>query len=424
MSDIEGSRLDEYGTEVPASQTDRDEAAGELTAWHGFNGLDEAEAATLRDMVRKGTPQATVKAAAVDLSYLEAWSRIAFGEPLPWPATENLIARFLAHHFFDAERRAGDANHGMPAAVERGLRDDGYLTGRMPPALSTIERRLATWSKLHAVKGLDSPFRSPSIRALKRSLVAGFDGAKRRKSPEPVTVRELAAMLRTCAEPDNLKDLRDRALLAAMYATGGRRRCEVGRILVRQISFSSVPADPSDPMSPTVRAMRIAMPKTKTTRAGEAEVWAVGFAADAMHDWLKASGHTALPSSNARAFPRIYARKVSDSFGRLIPGVHRYEADSYGPGLSGEGVRLIVRSRLALAGLDPDRFSPHGLRAGFLTDAQRQGVPLAEAMMQSLHRSEKQAMRYYAESAVTGKAARMLPDIDALDESAGSRARA
>jgi len=376
------------------------------------DGLSPAEAETLRHMVRAGTPAGTLRATGIDLAYLQAWSEAVFGEGLSWPASETVIARFLAHHLFNAGARALDPSHGMPLPVEKALRERGFLAGRMPPALSTIERRLATWSKLHALKGLESPLRLPRIRQLKRSLVAGFDGARKRKSAEPVTLREVTLMLRSCSDENDPKDLRDRALIATMYATGGRRRSEIGRIRVRDISFSNVPADPARPLGEQMRAMRITLPKTKTTRAGEAEVWAVGFAAEAMQAWLRYLGH--IPGTGeACAFPRIFSRKVRNELGFLST---RCDVDAFGPGLSGEGVRLVIRERLRLSGLDSDLYSPHGIRAGFLTDAQRSGVTLAEAMKLSLHRSEKQALRYYAESAVTGRAARMLATLPTSSE--------
>jgi integrase len=58
--------------------------------------------------------------------------------------------------------------------------------------------------------------------------------------------------------------------------------------------------------------------------------------------------------------------------------------------LSGEAVRLIVLHRAKLAGIKATRLepiSPHGLRAGFVTTAYRNGVPDEEIMGHSRHRS-------------------------------------
>jgi integrase len=53
-----------------------------------------------------------------------------------------------------------------------------------------------------------------------------------------------------------------------------------------------------------------------------------------------------------------------------------------------------VLRRIAQAGLDPVQFSAHGLRSGYLTEAANAGIPLPEAMQQSLHKSVTQASGY------------------------------
>ncbi|TIT78102.1 MAG: integrase, partial [Mesorhizobium sp.] len=54
-------------------------------------------------------------------------------------------------------------------------------------------------------------------------------------------------------------------------------------------------------------------------------------------------------------------------------------------------------------------FSAHGLRAGYLTETARRGIPLVEAMQQSQHRSVQQASRYYNDAErQLGRAARLI----------------
>jgi integrase len=65
--------------------------------------------------------------------------------------------------------------------------------------------------------------------------------------------------------------------------------------------------------------------------------------------------------------------------------------------LAPDAIRVILRHRLRCAGLPEDHATPHGLRAGFLTQAALDGAPLAAAMKLSLHRSAVQAQRYYAD---------------------------
>src|SRR3954452_5496832 len=59
----------------------------------------------------------TLRALASDLAYLETWAWAVLSGPLPWPAPEALILRFVAHHLWDPVQREADPLHGMPKAV-------------------------------------------------------------------------------------------------------------------------------------------------------------------------------------------------------------------------------------------------------------------------------------------------------------------
>jgi hypothetical protein len=56
------------------------------------------------------------------------------------------------------------------------------------------------------------------------------------------------------------------------------------------------------------------------------------------------------------------------------------------------GGHLILKRRIAEAELNPQAFSAHGLRSGYLTETARRGIPLPEAMQQSQHCSMQQAL--------------------------------
>ena len=67
-----------------------------------------------------------------------------------------------------------------------------------------------------------------------------------------------------------------------------------------------------------------------------------------------------------------------------------------------------MKRRAALAGLQGD-FSAHSLRSGFMTEAGRQNVPLADAMALTGLRSVQTAMRYFQTGAVEqSRAANLL----------------
>src|SRR5262245_21627172 len=79
--------------------------------------LTDDDLATLRHLLRKGTPFNTLRALTSDLTYLEAWCQAATGVALPWPAPETLALKFIAQHLFDPAERARVSSHGMRPAV-------------------------------------------------------------------------------------------------------------------------------------------------------------------------------------------------------------------------------------------------------------------------------------------------------------------
>ena len=77
--------------------------------------------------------------------------------------------------------------------------------------------------------------------------------------------------------------------------------------------------------------------------------------------------------------------------------------------LTPQAVNWILKRRVLAAGLDPKLYSAHGLRAGYLTEAAKNGVSLPEAMQQSQHRSVQQAASYYNDAERRlGRAARII----------------
>ena len=77
--------------------------------------------------------------------------------------------------------------------------------------------------------------------------------------------------------------------------------------------------------------------------------------------------------------------------------------------ISAAGVNHMIKRRLDIAGYDENDYSAHGLRAGYLTQAAKDGVPLPEAMRQSQHKSVQQASNYYNDAeAELSRAARLM----------------
>jgi integrase len=70
---------------------------------------------------------------------------------------------------------------------------------------------------------------------------------------------------------------------------------------------------------------------------------------------------------------------------------------------------VIVRERVAGAGLDPSGFSGHSLRAGFATSAVQAGVSALKIRAQTGHASDAMLQRYVRDGEIfTGNAAGSL----------------
>lgn len=357
----------------------RDELAGLLS---------DADIATLKHLAASGTGANSLRAVASDLAYLERWALAATGSPLPWPAPGDLVVKFIAHHLWDAAQKAVDASHGMPDGVAEALRDSGALKSRGPHAPATVKRRLSLWSTMHRWRGLDGAFHAPQIRAALRLAVRAAARPRSRKSERAITADVIEKLLATCwmGRP---ADIRDRALILLAFASGGRRRSEIAALRFEDIVTSeNVPADPADLTKGLLPCRRLRLGRTKTSNADDdASAFLIGRPVEALEAWLALAKIGSGP-----VFRRI------DQWDTILPA-----------GISGQSVNLMLKKRIALAGLPPELYSAHGLRSGFLTEAARQGVALPEAMAQSQHRSVAQAARYYNDAdRQRGRAARLM----------------
>ncbi|MDX0185615.1 site-specific integrase [Sinorhizobium meliloti] len=350
--------------------------------------LTDDDVATLKHLASEGMGDNTLRALASDLGYLEAWCQLATGAPLPWPAPESLLLKFVAHHLWDPVKRVENPAHGMPVDVEAGLRAERLLRADGPHAPGTVRRRLTSWSILTRWRGFTGAFGAPSLKSALRLAVKASNRPRQRKSKKAVTVDILAKLLQACAG-DRLVDLRDHALLLTAFASGGRRRSEVAALRVEDLTDEEpVRADPSDKTSPPLPCLSIRLGRTKTTTADENEhVLLIGRPVTVLKRWL----------SDAQIKDGPVFRRI-DQWGNIDRRA-----------LTPQSVNLVLKARCEQAGLDPALFSAHGLRSGYLTEAANRGIPLPEAMQQSLHKSVTQAASYYNNAErKNGRAARLI----------------
>jgi integrase len=342
--------------------------------------LADGAAAAIREILAAGASVNTARSYRTALRYWAAWYLGRYGRPIALPVPEAVVLQFVVDHLARA-RPDGAFHHELPAALDAALVAAGAKATTGPWKRTTVEHRLSVLAGIHRQHDQPNPCETPGVRQLLKS--ARRAGAQRGEAPTKkaaLTREPLEAMLATC--DDSLEGLRDRALLLFGFASGGRRRSEIAAAQFAQLR----------PIGPGAFAFYLGASKTDQSGVASSAGGAkpiVGRAAAALAAWLDTARVTDGP-----LFRRLWGPRV-------------------GPGLSPSAVGAIVQRRARLAGLGDD-VGGHSLRSGFITEAGRQHVPLAEVMALSGHRSVASVMGYHRTGALAESAgARLLDDEQA-----------
>jgi integrase len=231
-------------------------------------------------------------------------------------------------------------------------------------ARSTIGRRLAAIVFAHRAAGLIPPSEQVGAAVLDRAL-RGIRRDKRTQRPTKKHAADgdiLRDMLRGIVGED-IRSSRDRALLAIGMG-GAFRRSEL--VALQLADVKQVPA-----------GLEILVPFSKGDQLGQGELVVIPdrpriAAVALLRAWIDTAAITEGP----------LFRKLTPQ-GRLTAKP-----------MSDRGVALIVKARAAAAGYDPSLFSGHSLRAGFLTEAGRQGANPFRMKEHSRHKSLEMVGEY------------------------------
>lgn len=310
-------------------------------------------------LIEAGTAKSTRRAYSRDIRYFWAWAELALGQTVKYPAPEELVIRFIIEHI-----------NGLSADVEQVLLKEGLRLKPGPLKITTLRRFMSSISVAHQEAGHESPTRATKVKLLlRRARVAKANDRPNKKAA--ITKDILHAILNTC--DDTLHGVRDRALLCLGFASGGRRRSEIANIQIEDLQKIE-------------GGYLIHLRQTKTDQVGKGKTVPVqGMAAQALMAWLVKSG----------------LRK-----GHLFRGI--YPDGSFTKGIGHCTINRIVKRRIQLAGLDPDRYGAHSLRSGFMTEAARNGAPLGDAMALSGHANRDVAGGYYREADIMLNSAAQL----------------
>jgi site-specific recombinase XerD len=280
--------------------------------------LSDAESAAT-DFAKASKAAATIRAYRSDARDFAAWCARYDLEPMP--ASVETIAAYLA------------------ALARSGLK------------ASTITRRRAAIAYMHRAAGLEPPTQSEAAKAVLAGIRRSIGTAVTRKVP--ITVKAVRAMLEEI--PEDLRGLRDRALLLIGFA-GALRRSELVALGVEDIEEG---AD----------GIFVRIKRSKTDQEGQGDFVSIphGFRlmpVAALKAWLQAAGITEGPI-----------------FRSIKKGgqVTRYR-------LSDRSVADIIKRRSAAAGLDARSLSGHSLRSGFVTEALANGADVFRVMDVTRHR--------------------------------------
>jgi integrase len=340
--------------------------------------LDQKALAAIAHFHQEGESENTRRSYHQALRYWLAWFELRYGRELTLPVHPATVAQFVVDH---AETKPAARDQQLPAEHDARLVAARFKAQAGPLALSTIQLRLAALARLHRDQQLPSPTEDPAVHRLLRNVRS--TQAKAGAAPNKKSALDRALIDRLLATCDDTPlGVRDRALLAFGFATGGRRRSEIAAADFAHLEATS---DGN---------YRYTLAHSKTNQSGARRPQdikpVVGHAARALTAWLEV-----LEEQGNERRGRIFRRMLRGGF--------------VGGPMTPHAVREIVRSRCELAGLHVDDFSAHSLRSGFLTEAGRRGVPLKAAMDMSGHSSINTAMGYMRAGELASEpAARLL----------------
>lgn len=223
---------------------------------------------------------------------------------------------------------------------------------------STLVRRLAAIKFAHDAIGADSPTDSRIVKETMRGIRRKLGTKADRKAA--ATDGVIKAMVAHC--DDSLTGKRDRALLLLGFA-GALRRSELVGLTVDDLDWCE-------------QGLRVHIRRSKTDQTCEGQVVAIIngklHTLEALKAWLTGAG--------------IESGPVFRSINR-----HGHISEQ---ALSDRSVADLVKKYAKLCGLDPEMFSGHSLRAGFVTSAAAAGASITKIVDVTRHRSLDEVLTY------------------------------
>lgn len=274
----------------------------------------------------------TIRAYTSDWNQFEGWCEERSLNPLP--ARPEAVATYLA-----ALAMAGKAD-------------------------STIGRHFAAIGWKHRQDGLVAP----TARDERVVIADTLAGIRREQRARPsarkaaISAKDLAAMI-AAADGQGTRSIRDRAIMALGLAAA-LRRSELVALERRDVELVD-------------KGLKLTLRHSKTDQEGEGQVIAVP------------SGKTLKPVERLRAWLAVRGSSSGPLFYQIDPQGRMTDKP-----MSDRSIARLIQKYAGRTGLDPEMFAGHSLRAGFLTEASRNGATIAKMQEVSRHKKVEVLLGY------------------------------
>ncbi|MEU2034589.1 site-specific integrase [Nocardia amamiensis] len=333
--------------------------------------FDDDQAGSLRRYLEASQSANTVRAYRADWVGWAAWCAAEGRQALPADALD--VAVYLA--------AAADARR---------------ETGEWAFSPATLERKSAAIAAVHAANGLPSPTRSDVVRLTLRGIRRTRRAQPQRKRPVLLhTLDQLLGGLPAPGWPTEPARRRDALALLIGFA-GALRRSELAGLRIGDVEVSTdhstgepillirLPATKTDPTG--AAEQRVALPRGRRPATCPVCAFADWLRLREIHAGTGTFGVRSWLSELVAGSPDIHrchgftGTRIDPDL-PLFPAITRHGAIG-DIAISGRAVAELVKRYAARAGLDPDLFSGHSLRAGFATQAALGGASDREIMRQ------------------------------------------
>jgi site-specific recombinase XerD len=274
----------------------------------------------------------TLRAYASDWSQFESWCDERGLDPLP--ARPEAVATYLASLALAGKADTTVGRHFT--AIGWKHRQDGHV----PPTSRDARRVIAD-----------------TLAGIRREARARPSARK-----AAITARQLVAMI-AAAEGEGTRSIRDRAILALGLAAA-LRRSELVALEWRDVELVD-------------KGLKLTLRHSKTDQEGEGQVIAVP------------SGKTLKPVERLKAWLAVRVQGAGPLFYQIDP-----QGRLTDKAMSDRSIARLIQKYAGRVGLDPETVAGHSLRAGFLTEASRNGATIAKMQEVSRHKKVEVLLGY------------------------------